>query len=334
MEFQLRANSVGLKILAALAVIIFGAWFWWATTPVDLPEPALPDSAAPEAPTGTLPGAITPAVRPAPPSADYVGDQACATCHEDVARKFATSAMARSLSQVQDDSTLRALAAEAAIRPGGKCSYRVRPVGAEGWEHSEQMADQDGQVIYDVAVPLHYSMGSGTRGRSYLTNHGGVLTMSSISWYTSGNRWDLSPGFVPDDPRGFSRRVPDECLACHAGRVETIPAPAADTQRSLFSNLRSAARIATARANNTSRRKTRDRRPFTTPLSIRRSCHSHCGTAFVTSATCRERREFPATAARISISARVSDWTKRSSCSCLEPALPEEKPKPCATYSK
>ena len=119
--------------------------------------------------------------------------------------------------------TLRAFAAEAAIRPGGKCSYRVRPVGAEGWEHSEQMADRDGQVIYDVAVPVHYSMGSGTRGRSYLTSHGGVLSMSSISWYTNGNRWDLSPGYVPDDPRGFSRRVPDECLACHAGRVETIP---------------------------------------------------------------------------------------------------------------
>jgi hypothetical protein len=206
--------------LAVAAAAAFGAWFWWATTPVDVPVP--PPVVGPAPPSTS--SASERAVRPPPRStADYIGDQTCAACHEEIARKFAASAMGRSLAHVHEDATLGTFDEEVSIRPGGKCVYGVRQVGTDRLELGERMYDEAGQLIYDAARPAHFSVGSGTHGRSYLTNHGGILTMSAITWYASGNRWDLSPGFVPDDPRGLGRRVIDECLACHAGRVATIP---------------------------------------------------------------------------------------------------------------
>jgi hypothetical protein len=223
-----RQRPIALTALAGVAIVALAAWFWWATTPDFTPEPLPADSPVPPRSTGTEQSAVKRAVHPPPPPSDYVGDQACVQCHEEEARKFATSSMAHSLSRVHEDSTFRTFPEEVAIRPGGKCVYRVRQVGTEGMEtegmeHDEQMFDQDGQLVYEVSAPVHYSMGSGKRGRSYIANHGGILSMSSISWYANGNRWDLSPGYVPDDPRGFGRRVLDECLGCHAGRVATLP---------------------------------------------------------------------------------------------------------------
>jgi tetratricopeptide (TPR) repeat protein len=226
MTLRPRAKGLLLIVLATVAIPAFAVWFWWATTPPDDPLLAAANSASgskPGSPASkeSADGKIERAVRPALPPADYVGDQACAVCHEEIAGRFAGSAMGRSLARVYEDSTLETLEDEVVVRSKGKCVYRVKQVAADGLAHHEQMVDQDGQLIYDLAVPIHYSMGSGTRGRSYLTNHNGILWMSALTWYASGNRWDLSPGFSSDDLRGFRRRVIDECLGCHVGRVAT-----------------------------------------------------------------------------------------------------------------
>jgi hypothetical protein len=210
-------RSILLTALACVGAVAFGGWFWWATTPVDIPEfePAVGED-QPEK------EAVVRAVRPSPRTwDDYVGDQACAACHQEIAQKYAASAMGRSLALVHKDATLRTLNGEVSIRPGGKCTYHVRRVGTDILEHAERMADSDGELIYDFAVPIHYVLGSGTRGRSYLTNHDGVLLTSCLTWYANGERWDLSPGYLPDDPRLFARPVIHECLSCHAGRVAT-----------------------------------------------------------------------------------------------------------------
>ena len=154
----------------------------------------------------------------------------------EIFRRFAASAMAHSLSRVEEDPTLRAATAEISLHPGGKCSYHMHPAGTEGWEHSEQMVDRDGQLIYEVAVSVHYAMGSGTRGRSYLTSHGDVLTMSSITWYSNGSRWDLSPGYVPDDPRGFAGGCRTSAWLVMPAASQPSPAPVGGTRRSLFPN--------------------------------------------------------------------------------------------------
>jgi hypothetical protein len=163
------------------------------------------------------------ATRPPPPAEGYVGDSTCAECHAAVVEQFSTHPMSRSMATVGQDSTFQTFDKELSIHPGGRCEYRVRQVGESELVHEERMLDEQGQEIYDQKFPVQYSIGSGHRGRSYIANHDGLLFMSSISWYAKGNRWDLSPGYTPDDSRGFSRRILDECLGCHAGRVAVEP---------------------------------------------------------------------------------------------------------------
>ena len=84
--------------------------------------------------------------------------------------------------------------------------------------HGEILKDAEGNVIYESAEPVHYAVGSGKRGRSYLINRDGLLFMSPVTWYSTTSVWDLSPGYEHNNLH-FGRRIVDGCLACHAGRV-------------------------------------------------------------------------------------------------------------------
>jgi hypothetical protein len=82
------------------------------------------------------------------------------------------------------------------------------------------MFDKDEQLIYDQAVAMDYVVGSGQRALAYLHRQGDLLFQSPLNWYTQTEKWDLAPGYAPDDPRRFRRRVTDDCMACHTGRVD------------------------------------------------------------------------------------------------------------------
>jgi Tfp pilus assembly protein PilF len=70
-------------------------------------------------------------------------------------------------------------------------------------------------------VRLDVAIGSGTRGRSYLTFEHSALWQSPISWFSQEQRWDISPGF--DLGQGGRRPVHAECLFCHVHQVDPLP---------------------------------------------------------------------------------------------------------------
>jgi hypothetical protein len=82
-------------------------------------------------------------------------------------------------------------------------------------QRSESMS-----AAYTQSEPIAFAIGSGRRGRSYVLNRDGWLTLSPISWYATEQRWDLSPEYDPESHPRFDRPVADRCLQCHAGRVE------------------------------------------------------------------------------------------------------------------
>lgn len=205
----------------ACGLLVLGL-VWKLTRPVDQEVPVADVRVQSTQQSTPSPPRIR-AVRPAAPSAGFLGDAACAECHASIVDRYNTHPMSNSLTRVSNDPSLNTFDSEITFRPGGQCVYRVRKTDDSGLAHEELMFDKEGELIYERSLPIHYSLGSGVRGRSYLSSRNDVLLMSSITWYANGNRWDLSPGFVPDDPRGFSRRVIDECLACHVGRVSALP---------------------------------------------------------------------------------------------------------------
>lgn len=167
-------------------------------------------------------------VVPVKPPEDYVGSAACKECHGQICEQFALHPMGRSAAEVLKASPLEDYTKNTGFeRPPAvnfdcTLSYDVRRSDS-AVVHHESATAKDGNKIYDLGEPVHYSVGSGQRGRSYIIDRGGVLLMSPITWYTQGNRWDLSPGYDRQNLH-FSRRVVDGCVYCHLGRM----APVAD----------------------------------------------------------------------------------------------------------
>lgn len=158
----------------------------------------------------------------APPAdAGYVGSDACAECHRSIAEAYRSHPMAHSMSMIDAESP-EVSSSDAESRVDGRTRYFRVSMRDGHMEHHECMADAHGDVIYDQAIPMDYIVGSGKRARAYLFQQGQVLFMSPLNWYSQATRWDLAPGYVPDDPRRFDRRVTDECLSCHAGRVAPV----------------------------------------------------------------------------------------------------------------
>ena len=178
------------------------------------PSAARPDSLSEQPQEQTI-------ARPEKPRSDYVGSKVCASCHVEIAQLYAGHPMANSLGRVNEVSPIESASESTQFAPSGKRRYRVEKAGNNVYHH-EMMDGTDGSVIYDQRVHVDFAVGSGIRGRSYLTNREGLLFMSSIGWYANGNRWDLSPGYRPESHQRFDRQVSDGCLACHAGRMNSV----------------------------------------------------------------------------------------------------------------
>src|SRR5690606_19607753 len=74
--------------------------------------------------------------------------------------------------------------------------------------------------VYETEV--HYWIGSGTHGRSYIhRNAAGKLLILPLSWYPSeGGHWDMNPNYDRPIHSGFARVLDYRCLSCHVGNPE------------------------------------------------------------------------------------------------------------------
>jgi len=175
------------------------------------------------------------------PSVTYVGSTRCAHCHRDIAASYSKHPMARTLQPIAD----LAPAQFYDKRHNNPFStdlgkFSVERHGDRVW-HVVSRYDQNGEAIFRHEVEIHFGIGSGNHGHSYLTNRGGFLFQTPISWYAlrDGNRkqdagakalekstgskfgkgmWDLSPGFT----KAILRPIPSNCFFCHANRAHPV----------------------------------------------------------------------------------------------------------------
>lgn len=156
--------------------------------------------------------AVTPKARPA----GYVGSDQCAKCHAAIFETYAGHSMYRSFGRTPGEQDVENFETGTEFTsPDGRV-YLVEKRD-DGVYHHETLRDSQGELIYDQSAKISFFIGSGTRGKSYAIDHDGILLQSPISWYTSEQKWDLSPGYAFSDLR-FRRRVPYECVDCHSGR--------------------------------------------------------------------------------------------------------------------
>ena len=152
-------------------------------------------------------------------SSQLVSSSQCAGCHAEISAAYQLHPMAHSISRV---TTLPAGSEDASLTvPGRTRQYEV--VMRDGkMFHQDEMCDAEGQVIFEQSVEMDYAVGSGRRAFAYLSQQGDLMFQSPLNWYSQAAKWDLSPGYRPDDERRFRRRITDDCLSCHAGRVASV----------------------------------------------------------------------------------------------------------------
>ncbi len=204
--------------LAILAIAAVGAGTWYAFV--------RSGSAAPEAQTPT-PDPTPPDPRltfPIPfrnvrPGVRYVGDAACAGCHAGIDRTFHEHPMGRSAELVTRAAPIERYDA-AAKDPFtvGPFELRVEKDGITV-RHRTSAKGPAAHPLPDYVCTADVAIGSGARGRTYLSVESGSVWESPVSWFSHESRWDLSPGLEPHSRRA----VTPECLLCHTNHVEPIP---------------------------------------------------------------------------------------------------------------
>jgi hypothetical protein len=156
------------------------------------------------------------------PDVEYVGDEACRTCHSSTYETFKQTGMGRSTS-IPAAEDLPELAKPVTIFSKElNRSYRVYARDGKIF-HEESGSDAAGHVVFSESHEIAFTVGAGDVGKSYLVFKGDALFVSPVSYYTGIHGWDLSPGYNEGAFRGFTRRVVDLCVDCHTGSPRLVP---------------------------------------------------------------------------------------------------------------
>ncbi len=199
------ALAAGVVALLALSAWFAGRWLWWKAPPAEGPN-------APPDPRLTYDGPF----RNVRPDVGYVGDAACAGCHPVEAATFREHPMGRSIVPAADAARDAIYRRPAPFERNGS-RFAVERRGDRLW-NVERALSPEGEALAETATEIHYVIGSGRRGHSYLSDLDGYLFQTSISWYSQAAKWGLSPGFRD----GHRRPIPPECLSCHAGGARPV----------------------------------------------------------------------------------------------------------------
>ncbi|HVJ79931.1 MAG TPA: multiheme c-type cytochrome, partial [Planctomycetia bacterium] len=192
MSGRRRGIAIGIALVAALAA----AWLLHARRDQGLPEHFL--MAAGTAPAG------------------YVADAKCAECHAEIAAKFSNSGMGRSWHSWSEAPPIedRSEGPKPAIQIG---DLHYRAVIEKGrLFQSEFRKTADGGEFEIARKEVDYVLGSGGKGRAYVSAESGYLTTLPISWYSKKKIWDASPGYHVRNQR-MARPIGPNCITCHDG---------------------------------------------------------------------------------------------------------------------
>jgi predicted CXXCH cytochrome family protein len=155
------------------------------------------------------------------PSAKYVGDAACANCHKEIDGSFHQHPMGRSAAFVGQESPLESYGVPSQ-NPIQLPTHSLTILRNEtGTVHRLAGATPVTSTLPASDSKIDLVIGSGTRGRSYLTFDHGSVWQTGVSWFTDEARWNLSPGF--ELGKGGRRAIPPSCLFCHLNQSEPVP---------------------------------------------------------------------------------------------------------------
>ncbi|MFK7847018.1 MAG: tetratricopeptide repeat protein, partial [Rhodothermales bacterium] len=159
---------------------------------------------------------------PAVSSAEYVGNESCAGCHEDVYASYSKTGMGRSVSLFDASTAPEQFPRGLEVYSERFDYYYTSFVQNDTLFQREYRKDGSGKVIHERVHPVSWVIGSGNATRSYMTNVNGHVTQMPLTWYVDKQVWDLSPAYEQQNFR-FERPIGAECMTCHNGLPEHSP---------------------------------------------------------------------------------------------------------------
>ena len=202
----------------ALVALLLAALWWVRQRQAGQPPHELEglSAAAPEDPRRAYRGPF----RNVHPDVQYVGDASCTDCHQQMAESFRAHPMGRSIVPIAElagqqmyDRTHNDPFDVLGLR------FSVERQGERVWQRQSSL-NADGRPVFQQDIEVHFAIGSGARGYSYVSDRDGYLYQTPVSWFSQKQVWDLSPGF--DTRRVTERPVTRECLFCHANRTHPM----------------------------------------------------------------------------------------------------------------
>ena len=153
--------------------------------------------------------------RRVPAGTEFLGDQACVECHKRASGQFAETGMALAMEPVHDSKVLTQN--PTLTLHLGPYSYEIKRDGKQSF-----YSVTDGKNT--ISVPIHYAVGQGRMGQTYVLERDGKFYESRMSFYNQTKGLDFtigSPRGVPASlEEAFGRLLSNNevvsCFSCHA----------------------------------------------------------------------------------------------------------------------
>ena len=152
---------------------------------------------------------------PTVPSADYVGAEACRSCHLEIADKYQRLGMARSFNSIENVPLIEEWETNNRYYHTLSQQY-FEMVRHDGRFFQRRYQIDAGQQRNAFEQEIHFVLGSGNKERDYLhLSPSGKLTQLPIVWYSEQKAWGMAPGYDRPDHQGFLRGIDNRCMFCH-----------------------------------------------------------------------------------------------------------------------
>ncbi|MBZ5595729.1 MAG: cytochrome c family protein [Acidobacteriia bacterium] len=183
----------------------------------------LPAALAPTGGQTTARAAQTGPFRNAVAGTRYVGSKVCGACHPQIYASYNKTGMGRSIVAGEDKSLLERLPAPFNLFDSDTGQF-FEVFRKEGMLYQSQYAvDRDGKEVFRQTWALAFAVGAGENGFGFIVQRDGHLFEAPLTYYTQSRTWGLSPGYELRN-YGFTRPILAQCIGCHSGRPQPVPA--------------------------------------------------------------------------------------------------------------
>jgi len=158
------------------------------------------------------------------PVKTYVGDAACAECHQEKSATYHRTAHASTSSHPSQASIGGSFEPGRNILSTASADLHFEMEANEkGFFQTAKIKLPDGRTLFR-SERIDVVIGSGRKGQTYLFWDGDQLFELPVSYWTEGGKWVNSPSY-PDGSASFERPVHPRCLECHLSSFASATPP-------------------------------------------------------------------------------------------------------------